>query len=139
MALRLGLIVSYGTPEICLKLTEEQGNLLKDLRNLIAVVIIIVSLYYAFAGNPSVPMWLDAGGFISHNIESSITSDSGWINGEIKTCVSHPLDPDEALKAHKLPGYALMGVDCGSGQWHRMTIRFWGSERQPGRKAAFWD
>ena len=120
-------------------MTEEQRKLVEDLRNLIAIMIIILSLYLAFTGNPSVPMWIDAGGFISHKVETSISSDLGWIDGEIKTCLSHPLDPDEALKAHKLPGYALMGVDCGSGKWRRMNIRFWGSERQPGKKAAFWD
>jgi hypothetical protein len=104
---------------------------------IIAVVALI--LYYALSDNPNAPQGLDATGYISHKVESTITADPSWIIGETRTCITNPLDSLNAGALQKPVGYALWGLQCGPGDWHKITITFWGSAVQAGKKAAYWD
>jgi hypothetical protein len=102
-------------------------------------VIACLFLYYTLSSNPSAPQSVDATGYVSHKVESTITADAGWIVGESRTCISNPFDITSAKELQKPVGYALWGLQCGGGDWHRITITFWGSQVQTGTKAAYWN
>jgi hypothetical protein len=103
------------------------------------LVIAGLCFYYTVSDNPKAPQEIDSTGYISHKVESTITADPSWINGESRTCISHPLDAQNAGELDKPAGYALSGLDCGGGDWHRITITFWGSTVQIGKSAAYWN
>ena len=123
-------------------MTEGQQSQDVPVGGLIALAIIatvLYSLYLMFASDPVAPKELDSTGYISHRVESTITADPTWINGESRTCISHPLDAQNAAYLGKRAGYALWGLDCGGNDWHRISITFWGSAVQSGIKAAYWN
>ena len=123
-------------------MTKDQQSDNESLRHVgvLAIVALIgCALYVICSSNPTVPKELDATGYISHRVESTITADSGWINGEARNCISKPLDTQNARELDKPAGYALWGLDCGGQDWHRITITFWGSTIQPGKSAAYWN
>jgi hypothetical protein len=120
-------------------MTDEQRSQIVGLGCLAVFACIILLLYYTFSDNPKAPQEIDSTGYISHKVESTITADPSWINGESRTCISHPLDAQSASELDKPAGYALWGLDCSGGDWHRITITFWGSTVQPGKKAAYWN
>lgn len=127
---------------ICMEMTEEQESHVETLRGLVVLAIVAIigyALYVTFSSDPTVPKELDATGYISHRVESTITADSSWINGEARNCISKPLDAQNASELNKPAGYALWGLDCGGGDFHRITITFWGSTVQAGKKAAYWN
>ncbi len=105
----------------------------------VAVIGLVFVLYWAFSKNPSMPQGIDGTGYISHRVESPITADPSWLIGETETCVSRPLDRDNARILNKPTGYALWGLNCGGSEYRRMPVTFWGSEVQSGIKAAYWD
>ncbi len=120
-------------------MSEEQKDTFRDLWWLGAVVIIGLFFYYTLSDNPKAPQEIDSSGYISHKVESTITADPNWLIGESRTCISNPLDVDSARELHKPVGYALWGLQCGDGDWHKITITFWGSQVQTGKKAAYWN
>ena len=124
---------------MCLKMTEDQKSINQGLGCLVALGVIAFFLYFTFSNSPAVPKEIDATGYISHKVESTITADSNWLIGESRTCVSNPLDPTSAEELHKPVGYALWGLQCSGGESHRITITFWGSAIQTGNKAAYWN
>jgi len=122
-----------------LAMTEDQRSTSWELVGLVAVVIIGLFFYYTLSSNPTAPREVDASGYISHKVESTITADPNWLVGETRTCISSILGPQDAKILQKPVGYALWGLGCGSGEWHRITITFWGSQVQAGKKAAYWN
>jgi hypothetical protein len=106
---------------------------------LATIAVFALLVYYIFSDNPTAPREIDATGYISHRVESTITADPSWIIGETKTCISNPLDSLNAGVLQKPVGYALWGLQCGPGDWHKITITFWGSAVQDEKKAAYWD
>jgi hypothetical protein len=106
---------------------------------LAVVAVIGLLIYYTFVDNPKAPQEIDATGYISHKVESTITADSNWMVGESRTCISKPLDSTSARVLQKPVDYALWGLNCGGGDFRKITIKFWGSAVQSGKKAAYWN
>jgi hypothetical protein len=71
----------------------------------------------------------DSYGWMSHEVESTITAEPGWLVGEIKTCYSY-IGP---------AGGAFDRIDCGKGADRRMKITFYGREKQPEYVAVTWN
>lgn len=104
----------------------------------IALLAFIYFVYFVFASNPWVPPDVDATGYVSHTVESTITAQSNWMRGESKNCSSAPLNADTAVALGKPPGYAFSLVHCDDGPEHSIPVTFWGAEDQSGRTVAFW-
>jgi hypothetical protein len=120
-------------------MTGNQQAMFKDLGGLAVFMVAILLVYYIFSSDPKVPKEIDSTGYVSHKVESTITADPNWIIGESRTCISNPLDSLNAKELNKPFAYALWGLQCGDGDWHRITITFWGSAVQVGKKAAYWN
>ena len=104
--------------------------------------------FYAILPDPKEPsFWitadidrgLDSAGLIPHRVQSSITAQSDWMVGEIKTCQTFPLDPMSAKQYGKNEGYAFQNVQCDSGPTHNMRIEFWGASNQSVNTVAEWN
>jgi hypothetical protein len=82
--------------------------------------------------------WLDSAGWISHRVETAITSESSWIVGESKTCGSSPANYAGATAFGKRVGSTFAYVTCDDGPAHTITVTFWGRELQPDATIAIW-
>jgi hypothetical protein len=85
----------------------------------VAIVIIlgIVSSAYSF---------VDGIGWISHTRETTITAEPNWLVGESKTCLSFPLDADEAKSWNSTKGDVTHRIGCDRGGEHLINVKFWG-------------
>src|SRR5690349_1268127 len=82
--------------------------------------------------------YADQLGWISHDVESTITIDANWIPGEVKSCVSYPLTGEAAKELKSTAGDVTTYISCDSGPEHRVSARFVGRVEQPQIDAAYW-
>ena len=100
----------------------------------------IATIYAICAGVYSAWVWIDKAGYRTHNVESTITAQGNWIEGETKKCTSEPLAPPVARESGKPNGYVLEQIACDGGPEHNVKIQFYGQEAQPQLHwSAFWD
>jgi hypothetical protein len=82
----------------------------------------------------------DTGGWVFHDVDTSISVAPTWMVGEVKVCTSAPL-PGDLAKQSKLPkGYAVPFVSCGDGYDYFKTfkVRIYGRITQPEHLGIHW-
>lgn len=108
----------------------EYRNLLRSLK-----VLAVIGGGILFIGGA----WtlLDNSGWLSHSRETQITAKYDWLEGESKTCVSQPVDPDTA-RVMKLETYDVTtAINCDNGESHQIKVIFWGRTTRPERSARY--
>lgn len=87
-------------------------------------------------------MWVGGGfdqiGWEWHTVQTDITADANWIVGETRECTSLPLTPADAKVMHVQPWSAVELIQCGSGPYHNISIRFWGRIARPDKQEVGW-
>ena len=119
-------------------MSDENEGSIGCLGGIAVLALCVYSLYFFSADNPRVPAEIDSSGYISHEVEATITAQSTWMVGESKECLSYPLDSQSARALGKEPGYAFHYVKCDEGPERKIRVRFYGAENQPGKFVAYW-
>jgi hypothetical protein len=112
------------------KLSEEAaGN--------IGCIVMFIAICVIWAIGSWVYSALDDAGYLSHTRETIITAEQSWIVGESKTCISVPLEPQEAHVLHRQRWDVTRSVGCDSGPEHEIKVTFHGRTERSEARAKF--
>jgi len=81
---------------------------------------------------------VDKRGWIPHHETTRISVQDNWLTGEVKDCISYPLDYKDAHAIGKDEGFALASIKCDKGPEHNLKITFYGLSEQPLRGWVSW-
>ena len=81
---------------------------------------------------------MNSSGWIPHTQVTTITAKANWLDGELKRCVSYPMDARTASAADKSSGYAVSKLYCDGGTDHQISVTFWGRLAQPEYDVVDW-
>jgi hypothetical protein len=89
------------------------------------LAVLLILFYIVCSGYEG----LDSEGWLSHQVETTITLQGNWMEGESRLCIS---------SVNKITDYALSSLYCGEGDTHTMHVTFYGREKQPEYSDVFW-
>jgi hypothetical protein len=87
---------------------------------------------------PDAVDWIISNGYVPHSIETVISVDQNWINGETKSCKSYLRIPQSATFFRKGFGYVGDSFYCDDGPMHRVNVTLYGRLNQPEHTIAYW-